>query len=43
MVFFLLVGFDLVYALGVGDFFAAVGGDISVPYEMEGVGAFNTL
>ena len=41
--FSLLVGFDFSDNLGVGDLFAEVGGYIPVPYDVEGVGAFNTL
>ena len=42
-VFVLLVGFDFTYNLGVGELFAAVGGDIPEPYNVEGVVAFYTL
>ena len=38
-----LFGFKFKDELCVGDFFAAVGGDIPVPYEAEGASAFNTL
>ena len=43
VVFVLLVGFEFTDDLDVGDFFAAVGGDIPVPYHVEGIGEFNTL
>ena len=42
-VFVLFVGFEFVDDLGVGEVFSAVGGDIPVMYDVEGVGAFNTL
>ena len=41
--FFLLVGFELIDQLVVGNFFMAVYSDIPVPYNMEGVGAFDTF
>ena len=40
---FHLVGFEFTDEFGVGDFFAAVSGDIPVPYCVEGFGAFDTL
>ena len=39
----LLVGFEFTDDLGVGDFSVVVGGYIPVPYDLEGVGAFDTL
>ena len=42
-VFVLFVGFEFSYNLGLGDFFAEVCGYIPVPYNVEGVVAFNTL
>ena len=41
--FVFLVGFDLAYDIGVGDLFAAAGGDISVMYDLEGEGDFKKL
>ena len=42
-VFFILVGFYLADDLGVGDLFLAVVWEIPEPYDVEGVGAFDTL
>ena len=42
-VFVLLVGFEFAYDLGVVESFAAVDGDIFVPFDVEVVIAFGTL
>ena len=41
--FVLLVGFEFTDGLGIGDFFAAVGGEIPVMCDVEGFGAFVTF
>ena len=38
-----LVWFELTDNLGIGDFFAAFGGYIPAPYDVDAVGAFNTF
>ena len=38
-----LVGFEFTYDLGLGELFAAVGGNIPVPYNMEVTVAFDTI
>ena len=42
-IFVLIVGFEFTDDLGVGDFFAAVGGYIHVPYDVEVVVSFDPL
>ena len=38
-----IFGIDLALNLGVGELVAVVGGGISVTFDVEGVGAFDTL
>ena len=42
-IFVLLVWFEFIDNIGVGDFFAAVDRDVTVSYDVEGVGVFDIL
>ena len=42
-IFVLLVWFEFIDNIGVGDFFVAVDRDVTVSYDVEGVGVFDTL